>query len=95
MILLKNVRPYDKSADVQDILICGRDIIEIATNIDVPERLIEQTIDGGGLVAAPGYIDQHVHITGGGGEGGFETRTPEAELKDLIMKAAFPTRCRR
>ena len=39
MILLKNVRPYDKSADVQDILICGRDIIEIAPNIDVPERL--------------------------------------------------------
>ena len=51
MILLKNVRPYDKSADVQDILICGRDIIEIAPNIDVPERLIEQTIDGGGLVS--------------------------------------------
>ena len=40
MILLKNVRPYDKAADVQDILICGRDIIEIAPNIDVPERLI-------------------------------------------------------
>ena len=76
MILLKNVRPYDKSADVQDILICGRDIIEIAPNIDVPERLIEQTIDGGGLVAAPGYIDQHVHITGGGGEGGFSNQVP-------------------
>lgn len=84
MILLKNVRPYDKSADVQDILICGRDIIEIAPNIDVPERLIEQTIDGGGLVAAPGYIDQHVHITGGGGEGGFSNQVPPLKLSQLV-----------
>lgn len=83
MILLKNVRPYDKSADVQDILICGRDIIEIAPNIDVPERLIEQTIDGGGLVAAPGYIDQHVHITGGG-EGGFSNQVPPLKLSQLV-----------
>ncbi len=84
MILLKNVRPYDKSADVQDILICGRDIIEIAPNIDVPERLIEQTIDGEGLVAAPGYIDQHVHITGGGGEGGFSNQVPPLKLSQLV-----------
>ena len=87
MILLKNVRPYDKSADVQDILICGRDIIEIAPNIDVPERLIEQTIDGGGLVAAPGYIDQHVHITGGGGEGGFSNQVPPLKLSSLWTRA--------
>ena len=93
MILLKNVRPYDKSADVQDILICGRDIIEIAPNIDVPERLIEQTIDGGGLVAAPGYIDQHVHITGGGGEGGFSNQVPPLKLSQLVaaQRAELPT----
>ncbi|TLM97488.1 beta-aspartyl-peptidase, partial [bacterium] len=30
-----------------------------------------------------GFIDQHVHITGGGGEGGPATRTPEIMLSDL------------
>ena len=33
----------------------------------------------------PGFIDSHEHILGGGGEGGFHTRTPEAGLKDLTM----------
>ena len=31
----------------------------------------------------PGFIDSHVHILGGGGEGGFSTRTPEASLTGL------------
>ena len=29
---------------------------------------------------APGYIDLHVHITGGGGEQGFASRVPESQL---------------
>ena len=32
----------------------------------------------------PGFIDSHEHIMGGGGEGGFHTRTPEASLGDLV-----------
>ena len=32
----------------------------------------------------PGFIDSHVHILGGGGEGGFSTRTPEIKIEDLI-----------
>ncbi len=84
MILIKNVRLYDSSAPVEDILICGRDIIEIAENIDIPKRLVEQEIDGCGMVAAPGYIDQHVHITGGGGEGGFSNQVPPLKLSQLI-----------
>lgn len=33
----------------------------------------------------PGFMDQHVHITGGGGEGGPETRCPELQLSELIL----------
>jgi beta-aspartyl-dipeptidase (metallo-type) len=33
----------------------------------------------------PGFIDSHVHIIGGGGEGGFKTRTPEIMLSDITM----------
>ena len=36
------------------------------------------------MTAVPGFIDSHEHIMGGGGEGGFHTRTPEASLGDLI-----------
>jgi beta-aspartyl-dipeptidase (metallo-type) len=32
----------------------------------------------------PGFIDGHVHIMGGGGEGGPSTRTPELGLRDAI-----------
>lgn len=42
-----------------------------------------EVIDGDGLYAVPGLIDSHEHIMGGGGEGGFATRTPEANLTDL------------
>lgn len=47
-------------------------------------------IDGSGMTAVPGFIDQHVHVTGGGGEGGFESRTPEVNLSSMI-KAGVTT----
>lgn len=47
-------------------------------------------IDGNNLIAVPGFIDSHVHILGGGGEGGFKTRTSEIKLSDMI-KAGVTT----
>lgn len=44
---------------------------------------IFDTFDAAGTIALPGFIDPHVHILGGGGEGGFKTRTPEATLTGL------------
>ena len=38
----------------------------------------------------PGLIDRHVHVTGGGGEGSFHTRTPQVELSS-ILKAGITT----
>ena len=32
---------------------------------------------------APGFIDLHVHVTGGGGEDGFSSRSPESRLTDF------------
>jgi beta-aspartyl-dipeptidase (metallo-type) len=37
-------------------------------------------IDARGLAVVPGFVDGHQHFTGGGGEGGFHTRTPEMSL---------------
>lgn len=47
-------------------------------------KLIDEEIDGYGKLLMPGFVDQHVHITGGGGEGGFSTRTPEVEAAELL-----------
>jgi beta-aspartyl-dipeptidase (metallo-type) len=43
-----------------------------------------EVVDGRGLVALPGLIDNHVHIAGGGGEGGPATRTGELRLDQLL-----------
>ena len=57
-----------------------------AIDDDLSDRIDSDTIviDGTGKRLVPGFIDQHVHITGGGGEGGFATRTPEIDAVDLI-----------
>ena len=84
MILIKNIDVYGPDhVGVQDILICGEKIERIAENIDIDKKYVT-IIDGTGTKAIPGIIDQHVHVTGGGGEGGFSTRAPELKLMDLI-----------
>lgn len=49
-----------------------------------------EVIDATGLIITPGIIDPHVHLIGGGGEGGFATRTPELLLSGII-KAGITT----
>ncbi len=84
MIIIKQAVVYaPKYLGIQDILISEGKIIKIAPQIDI--KGIETTIiDGTEHVVMPGIIDQHVHVTGGGGEGGFKTRVPEAMLTDFI-----------
>ena len=62
-----------------------RRIAAVEDHIDFPDLTgIVNRVDGRGLIAIPDLIDNHVHITGGGGEGGFATRTPELEIGDLV-----------
>lgn len=68
---------------VQDVLIEGSRIRKIADKIPVAEAYEVQVIDGSGMLLFPGFIDGHVHILGGGGEGGYHTRTPEIMLTDI------------
>lgn len=80
MILLKNADLYlPRHAGRKDILIAGSRIAYVSENIstDIPNT---EVTDLKGRKVIPGFIDQHVHVTGGGGEGGFETRTPEFQL---------------
>jgi len=85
MILIKNIDLYaPEHVGVKDILICGERIERIEEQIGIDEKYLT-IIDGTGLLAIPGIIDQHVHVTGGGGEGGFSTRAPELRMVDLIQ----------
>ena len=75
-----------EAAGVKDILILGDRIAAVEENLTAQfgGSVEVEEIQGEGLVAVPGFIDSHEHILGGGGEGGFHTRTPEASLGDLI-----------
>lgn len=69
----------------KDILIAGSEIISISDpgEIDLHGVDVEE-IDVSGNIITPGLIDSHVHITGGGGEGGPETRAPEIKIENII-----------
>ena len=70
----------------RDILIAGSRIAAIEEDIDLPANLPgAAVVDCRELTAVPGLIDSHVHIIGGGGEGGFQTRTPEITLGDILL----------
>lgn len=68
---------------VRDVLIGGSRILKIADEIPVAAAYDVEVIDGSGMLLFPGFIDSHVHILGGGGEGGYHTRTPEIMLTDI------------
>ena len=84
MLLIKNADVYaPEHMGKKDILICGEHIEVIADRIESLPRPCK-VLEAEGLCLTPGLMDQHVHVTGGGGEGSFHTRTPEVELSELI-----------
>ncbi|KGX90595.1 beta-aspartyl-peptidase [Pontibacillus marinus] len=81
--LIKNTEVYTPDyIGKKDVLITDRRIAKVADQINLQELEWIQYIDGTGKVLTPGFIDGHVHITGGGGEGSFRSRTPELMLSD-------------
>ena len=82
--LIKGVEVYKPSYDGRkDILICNDKIVKIASSIDLPSMLDAEVLEGTGLTAVPGFVDQHIHLSGGGGEGGPTTRTPDIRISEL------------
>lgn len=70
----------------KDLLIVDRKIGFIAGEINEPENFVDVTVmNAEGKLVVPGFIDSHVHIVGGGGEGSYRTRTPEIQLTDATL----------
>ena len=80
--LLKNANVYaPEFLGKKDILIVDEKICRIDDAIEGYEGLPDvETFDLEGKTLVPGYIDLHVHITGGGGEQGPASRVPESQL---------------
>jgi beta-aspartyl-dipeptidase (metallo-type) len=70
----------------KDILIVDQKIGYIKDQIELPNQFVDiKVIDAKGKLVVPGFIDAHVHIVGGGGEGSYRTRTPEIQLTDATL----------
>ena len=83
-LLLKNADIYaPEHLGLVDLLIVNDKIVHIAEHIRQPEGIACQVLDAHGHKVVPGYVDQHVHIIGGGGESGPYSRTPEIFLSEL------------
>lgn len=68
----------------QDVLIAGNTLIAIERDIRLDTTLAVEVIDARDHYLTPGLVDSLTHITGGGGEGGYHTRTPAMEFSDAI-----------
>ena len=87
MILFQNIDVYaPEYLGRKDVLTVYDKIVKIAdAGTITADGLLSgaETVDGTGLVLTPGFVDCHVHVLGGGGEGGFANRTPEATMEGL------------
>lgn len=70
--------------DTRDILIADGRIAALGNNLELPHGIPVEVVDIDGGRAVPGFIDQHVHVTGGGGEGGCGHRTPEITAEQIF-----------
>jgi len=71
---------------VGDVLVVGGIIARIASKITVPKKMRDiQIINASKKFIVPGFIDQHVHMIGGGGSAGPVSRTQEIKIQQLIQ----------
>jgi len=69
-----------------DLLVAGHQIAALQQGFDIgSSNLPVEIIDASHCYLVPGFVDSLVHFIGGGGEGGFASRTPEMQLTDATL----------
>jgi beta-aspartyl-dipeptidase (metallo-type) len=67
----------------RDLVIAGERIVAVAEpGVEITGIEVE-ALDLRGLTVTPGFIDNHVHVLGGGGGLGFASRAPELQTSQL------------
>lgn len=89
--LLKNGHCYlPQEVRKMDMLVAHDRICDVKPDIAAEKLWDVEIIDCRDCLVMPGIIDQHVHITGGGGEQGPISRIPEIMLSE-VLKAGVTT----
>ena len=86
-VLLKNADLFaPKAIGIRNILMAAGKIVAVGAE-ETEEAALSlgcEIIDLDGSLVVPGLVDQHVHITGGGGEHGFRSRISALSPKELF-----------
>ena len=84
MFILRNADIYAPGhIGLRDILISGERIAWISEPGLTVGNIATEEYDAAGRAVAPGFIDNHVHVLGGGGGLGFHSRAPELQTSQL------------
>ncbi|MFY2763813.1 beta-aspartyl-peptidase [Arenimonas sp. MALMAid1274] len=85
MLLVRDAEVYDPAPiGRRDLLLAGGRIVAMAPRITPGTAWPLRVIEAQGRLAVPGLVDSLVHVSGGGGEGGFATRTPALDARDAV-----------
>ncbi len=89
LLLIKSGHLYSPDyKGMKDILIIHEKVFSIGQDIDLTgfdmmNRDLK-ILDASKCIIIPGHIDQHVHLDGGGGEGGPQYRTPPTQFSEFV-----------
>lgn len=84
LTLIVNAEVYDpEPRGRQQVLLGGGEVLAMDERIDVNGAAVT-TIDAGGALLVPGFVDALTHPCGGGGEGGFANRTGEIGVEAFL-----------
>ncbi len=87
-MLIKNADVYaPEHLGEQDILIANGGIVSMGKNLSTAsfDEDALQVLDCQGAVVAPGFIDAHVHVLGGGGGAGYGSRALELRPSEAFL----------
>lgn len=86
MYLIRSAEVYaPEPLGRKDVLIGFGKILKIGDRLaEEYGGLDVEVLDADGCILTPGFVDQHVHVIGAGGEAGFFSRTPEMRVSAIV-----------
>ena len=89
MKLFQNAEVFaPESIGRADVLVVAGQVVALQPRSEGPLEIQGipdlEVIDASDRRLTPGFIDQHIHITGAGGKYGYGSMTPEVHVTDLV-----------